>query len=97
MPGIGQEKKVEETIPRIVIHQLKDSTSAEKYYRDFYSDTWVASDAPGRKMPSLDEVGLVKKDKRRVVSIFYITWHTQDHYTNLKSPYSADVSKILNA
>ncbi len=97
MPGIAQEKKGAKIIPHILIRSSKDSTSVRKYYRDLYSDTWVASDALGRKMPSFDEVGLVKKDKKRVVSIFYITWHTQDHYTNLKSPYAADVSKILNA
>ena len=77
--------------------QSADSTSAENYYRDLYSDTWVASDALGRKMPSIDEVGPVKNDKRRFLSIFYITWHTMDHYKNFKSPYSADVSKILKS
>ena len=46
------------------------------YYRDLFSDTWVATDALGRKMPLHDEVGPVKTDQRRVVGIFYITWHT---------------------
>jgi hypothetical protein len=77
--------------------QSADSTSAENYYRDLYSDTWVASDALGRKMPAFNEVGPVKKDQRRIVSIFYITWHTMDHYKNFKSPYSADVTKILKS
>jgi len=66
-------------------------------YRDLYPDTWVASDALGRKMPAFNEVGAVKTDKKRVVSMFYITWHTQDNFTNFKSPYAADVSKILKA
>ncbi len=48
-------------------------------------------------MPSFDEVGPVKDDKRRVVSIFYITWHSEDHFANFTNPYSADVSKILKA
>jgi hypothetical protein len=73
------------------------STSEDNSYRDIYPDTWVASDALGRRMPDFQEVGPVKDDQRRVVGIFYITWHTQDHHTNFKSPYSADVSKILNA
>lgn len=73
------------------------SDSANSYYRDLYSDTWVASDALGRKMPTLDEAGSVKNDKKRVVSIFYITWHTEDNYTKFKSPYTADVSKILKS
>ena len=66
-------------------------------YRDLYADTWVATDALGRELPSYDEVGPFKDDQRRVVSIFYITWHTEDHYNNFKSPYSANVSKILLA
>ncbi len=65
-------------------------------FRDIYSDTWVASDALGRTMPSFDEVGPVKKDQRRVTGIFYITWHTQDK-ANMAQPYNADVTKILNA
>jgi hypothetical protein len=71
--------------------------SAVAQERDLYSDTWVASDALGRKMPTFEMVGPVKKDQRRVVGIFYITWHTEDHFANFKSPYSADVSKILKA
>lgn len=73
----------------------KISDTDTNYYRDLYSDTWVASDALGRKMPTFNEVGPVKTDKKRVVSIFYITWHTEDNFTKFKSPYSADVSKIL--
>lgn len=63
-------------------------------YRDIYPDTWVATDALGRTMPSYEEVGPIKNDQRRVVGIFYITWHTQG-LANLKSPYTADVTKIL--
>jgi hypothetical protein len=68
--------------------------SSTENFRDLYSDTWVASDALGRKMPSYEEVGPVKEDQRRVVGIFYITWHS-DNLANMKSPYNADVSKIL--
>ena len=45
---------------------------------DLYQDTWVATDALGRTMPDYDAVGPVKTDQRRVVGIFYITWHTQN-------------------
>ena len=41
--------------------------------RDLYSDTWVASDALGRKMPTFEMVGPVKKDQRQVVGVVYIT------------------------
>ena len=64
------------------------------YYRDLFSDTWVGQDALGRKMPTYSEVGPVKKDHRRVVGIFYITWHS-DSLHKLKSPFTADVSRVL--
>lgn len=61
---------------------------------DLYSDTWVATDALGRTMPDIDSVGPVKTDHRRIVGIFYITWHTQN-LANARSPYEADVTKVL--
>lgn len=67
--------------------------SAEQTARDLYSDTWVGTDALGRTMPSIAEVGPVKEDQRRVVGIFYITWHSDSRHS-LASPYFADVSKI---
>ncbi len=68
--------------------------SAEPKFRDIYPDTWVGSDALGRTMPTIEQVGPVKKDQRRVVGMYYITWH-RDVNKNLKSPYGGDVSKIL--
>jgi hypothetical protein len=84
------------TGPISLIGQMSDISSDEGYYRDIYPDTWVATDALGRNMPDFSAVGPVKQDQRRIVGIFYITWHTQDHYTNFKSPYSADVTKVLS-
>lgn len=63
---------------------------------DLYQDTWVAIDALGRTMPGYDAVGPVKTDQRRVVGIFYITWHTQN-LANMPAPYDADVTKVLQA
>ncbi len=63
--------------------------------RDIYPDTWVATDALGRSMPSCEEAGPVKDDQRRVTGMFYITWHTQDK-AKMSPPYNADVTKILN-
>ena len=63
-------------------------------YRDIYPDTWVATDALGRTMPGTTEAGPLKTGQRRVVGIFYITWH-EDNKFNLKSPYSGDVTKVL--
>jgi hypothetical protein len=64
--------------------------------RDLYSDTWVATDGVGRTMPDYATVGPVKIDHRRVVGIFYVTWHSDDRAKS-KQPYAADVSRILTA
>jgi hypothetical protein len=64
------------------------------YYRDLFPDTWVAQDALGRNMPSYSVVGPVKQTQRRVVGIFYITWHSDSQHS-LKRPYAADVSRVL--
>jgi hypothetical protein len=68
----------------------------ESYYRDIYPDTWVGTDALGRNMPGIELTGPAKKDQRRVVGIFYITWHTDDHI-HQKSPYAGNVTKVLAA
>ncbi|MGI6296008.1 MAG: hypothetical protein ACOX3G_07950 [Armatimonadota bacterium] len=62
--------------------------------RDLQSDTWVATDALGRTMPDIKEVGPVKNDQRRVVGIFYITWHSDSLHRGGKS-YTSDVTRIL--
>lgn len=67
----------------------------EPIQRDIYADTWVASDALGRLMPTSAEVGKIKTDKKRIVSIFYVTWHTRDHHSEFENSYMADVTKIL--
>jgi hypothetical protein len=64
--------------------------------RDLYADTWVGTDALGRTMPTITLAGRVKTDHKRVVGIFYITWHS-DNLAKMKSPYSADVTKVLTA
>jgi len=66
----------------------------DNYCRDLFADTWVATDGLGREMPDYEEVGAVKEDQRRVVGIFYITWHTQN-LAQQRQPYEADVTKIL--
>lgn len=73
---------------------IQSKTDEAEVYWDIYPDTWVATDALGRTMPGQEDVGNIKNDKRRVVGIFYITWHS-DHLATLKSPYRADVSKVL--
>ena len=75
---------------------LQAQKTVEKNYRDLYPDTWVGTDALGRTMPGIQLAGPVKKDQQRVVGIFYITWHTDDHIQQ-KSPYAGDVTKVLAA
>lgn len=75
---------------------LQAQNTVEKNYRDLYPDTWVGTDALGRTMPGIQLAGPVKKDQQRVVGIFYITWHTDDHIQQ-KSPYAGDVTKVLAA
>lgn len=80
----------------VLISVMAGAHAEEPYYRDLYPDTWVATDALGRSMPDYSAAGPVKQDQRRVVGIFYITWHS-DSLATLKSPYMADVTKILAA
>jgi hypothetical protein len=70
------------------------SAGEAPYYRDLFPDVWVGHDALGRNMPTYSVVGAVKKDQRRVVGIFYVTWHSDSNHKG-KGPYLADVSRIL--
>lgn len=70
------------------------SLPAQTPPRDLFADTWVGTDALGRAMPTATEVGPVKTDHRRVVGIFYITWHS-DSLGEQPGPYGADVTRIL--
>ena len=74
---------------------VSDPWAAETpHYRDLFPDTCVGRDALGRNMPSHSVVGPVKKDQRRIVGVFYITWHSDSNH-KLKGPYAADVSRVL--
>ncbi len=84
-----REKKIKKTN-----HQNEVYLKTDSHLRDLFSDTWVGNDALGRKMPIYDEVGPVKNDQRRVVGIFYVTWHTQVA-AQYEPPYNADVTRIL--
>jgi hypothetical protein len=55
---------------------------------DTYSDTWVATDAPGRTVPTAEQVGPPRPNK--FVGIFYFLWLGQ--HGNL-GPF--DITKIL--
>ena len=89
-------KKSTWIFPFLLLCSFRPAEAEEAGFRDLFSDTWVATDALGRTMPGIQEAGPAKNDKRRVVGIFYITWH-RDQLAKLKSPYRADVTKILAA
>jgi hypothetical protein len=42
-------------------------------FRDIFPETWVATDALGRELPTISEVGPPRPD--RTVGIFYFLWH----------------------
>ncbi|MFA6239419.1 MAG: hypothetical protein WC655_00735 [Candidatus Hydrogenedentales bacterium] len=89
-------RKCSLALPLISLFIVVAAYADDPTYRDLYPDTWVATDALGRTMPDLSAAGPVKEGQRRVVGIFYITWHG-DGLANMKSPYSADVTKVLAA
>ncbi|MFZ0454710.1 MAG: hypothetical protein WCE54_22795 [Ignavibacteriaceae bacterium] len=76
------------------LKSIPEIKSDSSFYRDIYPDTWVCTDALGRTMPDSSETGPVKKDHPRIVGIFYVTQRLDQSY-NYKSPFTADVSKIL--
>lgn len=63
--------------------------------QDLMSDTWVATDALGRVMPTAEEAGLPKTDKQRTVGIFYVTWHDENLYGASKD--YRDVTETLES
>ncbi len=63
-------------------------TDSSRALWDVLSDTWVATDALGRSVPTFDDVGPPRAD--RTVGIFYFLWHGA-HVQG--GPY--DITKIL--
>jgi hypothetical protein len=60
----------------------------QPFYWDTFSDTWVATDALGRSVPTHEEVGIPRRD--RTVGIFYFLWLRGDRRGG---PY--DIAEIL--
>ncbi len=58
--------------------------------RDVYADTWVATDALGRALPTYEQVGPPRKD--RTAALFYFLWMGQH---SLTGPW--DITRILAA
>ena len=56
--------------------------------RDTFADTWVATDALGRSLPTCKETGLPRPDK--FVGMFYFLWHGEH---GQDGPF--DISRIL--
>lgn len=53
--------------------------AAAQELRDVYADTWVATDALGRTMPTAIEVGTMRENK--TVGIFYFLWQERPNDT----------------
>jgi len=80
----------------MLMNVIVSAQSTTNSYRDLYADTWVATDGLGRVMPGIKEAGSTKNGHQRVVGMFYITWHTDDHASQ-QSPYTGDVTKVLQS
>ena len=63
-------------------------TSETQTPRDLQSDTWIAEDALGRKLPGYEEVGPPRED--RTVAMFYFLWLGAHEANGPK-----DITKIL--
>ncbi len=95
----AQSTQVAESQQSALTAYLSENNQSADAGRDLFADTWVATDALGRQTPTFEEVGPVKNDQRRVVGIFYITWHTQNLATRPggpDEPFKYDVTRILS-
>ncbi|MBR4103082.1 MAG: hypothetical protein IKK39_03345 [Thermoguttaceae bacterium] len=93
----AQPTQVAESQQNALTAYLSENNQSADAGRDLFADTWVATDALGRQTPTFEEVGPVKNDQRRVVGIFYITWHTQNLATRPggpDAPIKYDVTRI---
>lgn len=54
-----------------------DNHVGDEYIKDFYEDTWVATDSYGRKVADFAEAGPVKEGERQV-GIMYWNWWTSN-------------------
>jgi hypothetical protein len=70
--------------------QSKPALQQPSNLRNLHADSWVATDALGRKLPTFEDCGPVKKD--RYVGMFYFMTHTSP---GGKGPF--DVTKIMKA
>ena len=67
-----------------------DPAKKQQSYRDLKSDSWVATDALGRKLPTYEDCGPIKKD--RFVGMFYFMTHITPG-----GPGPYDVTKTMKA
>ena len=90
--GFGLSVAAEQIKPRVRLAQapIEAAVVENRDLRDLYCDTWVATDALGRKMPTAAEVGLPKADKN--VGIFYFLWQERpdDSVNDLTKIFRAD-------
>ncbi|MDD3779599.1 MAG: hypothetical protein PHX26_06020, partial [Proteiniphilum sp.] len=76
----------------MALYSQGQTNSETRYpvFRNLYTDSWVATDALGRKLPTFEECGPVKKD--RYVGMFYFMTHINP---GGNGPF--DVTKIMKA
>ncbi len=90
-PIAGMETKPKPLLAQAPAQDPIEAPPATKQdLRDLYSDTWVATDALGRSMPTNADVGAPKADKQ--VGIFYFLWQERpdDEVNDLTKIFKAD-------
>ncbi len=55
-----------------------DNHVGDEYIKDFYEDTWVATDSFGRKVADYAEAGPVKEGERQVGIMYWNWWTSRD-------------------
>jgi len=89
-PGVNPRWRLLTLLLTLAWATTHTSTLAQAPERwDTFSDTWTATDALGRSLPSYEEVGPPRPD--RTVALFYFLWHGE-HVRG--GPY--DITKILH-
>ncbi|HVC97073.1 MAG TPA: hypothetical protein VND64_25565 [Pirellulales bacterium] len=78
-------------IAESVAHGHQPDTAQLPFIRDSQSDTWVAIDPLGRRLPTYEQVGPPREDRK--VGIFYFLWHGAHVNDDWHGPY--DITKIL--
>lgn len=80
------------TVATFAVFCRADGKGVSAAFVDTMSDTWVATDGLGRKLPTAAETGPRRRD--RTVAVFGFLWHC-NYYADPKQQGPFDISKML--